>query len=76
MRESTRAMSDNPSRYSHGNIECIDAIKSALTRDEFIGFCKGNIVKYLWRERYKGKIVDVEKAASYLEWLHDAMEEE
>lgn len=68
-------MSDNPSRYSHGDIECIDAIKSALTKEEFVGFCKGNIVKYLWRERYKGKIVDVEKAASYLEWLHDAMEE-
>ena len=43
-----------PERYSHGGVECIDAIRSALTREEFRGFCKGNVLKYVWREAYKG----------------------
>lgn len=28
-------MSDNADRYAHGDIECIDAIRAALTPEEF-----------------------------------------
>lgn len=53
-------------RYRHGSIECIDAIRSALTPEEFRGFCKGNIMKYVWRERHKGGDADLDKARDYV----------
>jgi len=42
-----------PDHYCQGEIECIDAIEAALTPEEFRGFCKGNVIKYAWRERHK-----------------------
>lgn len=57
---------DDEGRYRYGEVECIDAIKSALTEEEFRGFCKGNIIKYVWRERHKGGDLDLEKAVSYI----------
>lgn len=52
-------------RYQHGGIECIEAIKAALTEDEFRGFCKGNIIKYAFREEFKGGDADLVKACDY-----------
>lgn len=53
-------------RYAHGDIECIDAIKAALSPEEWRGFVKGNVLKYVWREAYKGGDCDLRKAADYL----------
>lgn len=46
---------NHPDHYAGGakKIECIDAIEAALTPEEFRGFCKGNALKYLWREGKK-----------------------
>ena len=60
---------DKPTHYTSGAVECIDAIRSALTPDEFRGYLKGNIMKYVWRERLKNQDQDLQKAAKYLEWL-------
>ena len=60
---------NNPKHYTSGSIECIDAIKSALTPEEFRGFCKGNIIKYCWRAEYKGGSEDYQKAKWYLDKL-------
>lgn len=60
---------DHPAHYNTGDIECIDAIESALTPEEFEGFCKGNIIKYVWRENHKGGREDLEKAVWYLKRL-------
>jgi hypothetical protein len=57
---------NNPAHYTAGDIECIDAIKAALTPEEFRGFCKGNVIKYAWRERLKGGVESLRKAAWYL----------
>lgn len=57
---------DHPAHYTQGDVECIDAIKSALTEEEFRGYCKGNALKYTWRERMKGGAEDLEKACWYL----------
>lgn len=65
---------DCEERYMHGSIECIDAIRAALTPEEFRGFCKGNALKYVWREKYKGGNVDLEKASDYLLWAKDVDE--
>lgn len=55
-----------PSHYRTGEVECIDAIEAALTPEEFRGYCKGNALKYVWRERHKGGGQDLGKAAWYL----------
>ena len=59
----------SPTHYTSGTIECIDAIKSALTEEEFRGYCKGNVIKYTWREKLKGGNEDIKKASRYLEWI-------
>lgn len=56
---------NHPDHYTQGEVECIDAIKSALTADEFRGYLKGNIIKYFWRERTKGGIESIKKALWY-----------
>lgn len=40
-----------------------------LTRKEFIGFCKGNIYKYVSRYQSKNHREDLEKAKQYLTFL-------
>jgi len=67
LRGDTTDMVNHPPHYTGGEIECIDAIKAALTPDEFRGYCKGNALKYVWRERRKGHGEDIRKAAWYLD---------
>ena len=62
---------DDEKRYEHGDVKCIDAIRAALTPEEYRGFCKGNIIKYVWRERYKGGSKDLLKAKDYLMWAYE-----
>ena len=62
----------SPSHYTKGGIECISAIKASMTADGFCDYCKGNVLKYLWRWRDKGGVQDLEKAKVYLDWLIEA----
>ena len=61
---------NSPPHYRQGGIECIDAIEAALTPEEFRGYCKGNALKYIWRERHKGGVESLLKAAWYLAKLN------
>ena len=55
-----------------GDVECIDALRSALGPEGFRGFCAGNVIKYVWRHRHKGTpAADLDKAEQYLSWLRD-----
>lgn len=58
----------HPSHYTDGEIETIDYIADKLSAVEFIGFCIGNVIKYVSRWRFKGGVEDLEKAAVYLNW--------
>ena len=70
-------MVNSPSHYKdQGSIECIDYIKSFLTREEYIGYLRGNIAKYLHRWRYKNGMEDLKKADWYKEKLNEVAEEE
>ena len=60
---------NHPSHYTDGGIECIEAIESALTSEEYRGYLKGNIQKYVWRERHKGGTESLKKARWYLDRL-------
>lgn len=65
----TKSDDINPPHYKQGDIECITAIKAACS-DGYEGYLQGNIIKYVWRYRYKGKAVsDLNKAKWYLEEL-------
>ena len=57
---------NHPSHYNQGGIECIDAIRAALTEEEFRGFCKGNALKYVWRSNHKETTDSLKKASWYL----------
>jgi len=57
---------NHPPHYTNGEIECLDAIKSALGQDGFIAYLKGVIIKYLWRMDHKGnQMEDAQKAQFY-----------
>lgn len=66
---------NHPSHYTSGGIECIEAIKASMTADGFADYCKGNIIKYIWRWRSKGGVEDLKKARVYLDWLIESVEE-
>lgn len=65
---------NHPNHYTSGGIECIDAIRASLGDKEFAGYCKGNIIKYLWRYRLKNGVEDLRKAQVYLGWMIEAEE--
>ena len=66
---------DHPAHYNHGEFETIDKIKMLLTGEEYIGFLKGNILKYIDRAPYKGhEEEDLKKADWYLEKLKEETE--
>ena len=69
---------NNPTHYAdQGAVECIDAMESMLSREEFIGFLRGNSFKYRWRCRSKDNAVkDLRKAQWYENKLLSIMEEE
>lgn len=63
-------MVNHPQHYTAGaGIECIEAIEAQLTSEEYRGYVKGNIAKYLWREKHKGGTESLKKARWYLDRL-------
>ena len=72
-------MNDNvkhPAHYCVGGIETIDYIRAKLTPEEFIGYCKGNALKYISRAGKKGDASeDLAKAAVYLGWASEPIKE-
>jgi hypothetical protein len=62
-------MVNHPPHYTRSSVECIDAIRAALTPDEFRGYEKGVTIKYVWREKFKGHDEDLRKARWYLDAL-------
>jgi hypothetical protein len=68
-------MVNSPPHYNQAGIECIDAIRAA-TDDGYEYYLQGNIIKYLWRYRYKNGVQDLEKAQWYLQKLIEEITDE
>lgn len=64
---------NHPNHYQ-GDIETIDYIKDKLTDEEFRGFVKGNILKYISREHLKNGDEDLKKSDWYLNELIEVLE--
>lgn len=60
---------NHPSHYDKGEIECIDAIESSMSKEAFCGYLKGNVQKYMWRYENKGGVESLQKAKWYLNKL-------
>ena len=52
----------NPSHYKQGNIETYDFIIAKK-----LSYALGNVIKYIVRHKFKGGVVDLEKAKWYLQ---------
>jgi hypothetical protein len=61
---------NHPQHYTRGGIECIDAIAAAV--QDLPGkeaWLVGQIIKYVWRYKWKNGAEDLEKARFYLDRL-------
>lgn len=58
---------EHPKHYRlEGINEVLDVIRYALSEEEYLGFLKGNVIKYVLRAPYKGELKqDWEKASYY-----------
>lgn len=69
-------MVNHPKHYTTGKIEVIRIMEDQLTDEEYRGYIKGQVIKYITRERYKNGLEDLKKAAWYLNRLIQKMERE
>jgi len=71
MIEKKHEQSEQPDYYKSNGLSPMDAFeKGLLSKEEFIGFIKGNVIKYTVRAGKKDDAVkDIDKAIDYLEWL-------
>ena len=67
---------NKPKHYGSGDIECIDYIEDFLSKEEYIGYLRGNIAKYLHRWRYKNGLEDLKKSEWYGARLIKLVEED
>lgn len=59
---------NSPKHYTQSKVECIDAIEEMLG-DGFGSYCRGAIIKYIWRYKDKNGVEDLKKAEWYLKAL-------
>jgi len=72
MTADTRQVGGN--HYKEMIIRPWEVMRATLTREEFIGFLKGNIIKYSMRQGRKVDAMDdAEKALHYLEKLTEEL---
>ena len=67
---------NHPSHYTSGKIEVIRIMEDQLTDEEYRGYIKGQVIKYVTRERHKNGLEDLKKAAWYLNRLIQKMEKQ
>ena len=61
---------NSPSHYKYGKKETIDVIQDCMTNDEYHGYLKGNVLKYVSRYKFKGEpLEDLQQAQWYLNRL-------
>ena len=58
------------------DIESKDVIKSLLGVENYIGWCWGNVLKYLFRWKKKNGLEDLKKAREILDWIIELKESE
>ena len=62
------------SHYKDMAVQPWDVMQSVMTHEEFVGFLKGNVVKYSMRQGKKEGTDDAAKALHYLAKLREVQE--
>lgn len=68
-----------PDYYSKNGLSPLQAFEQGLlSKAEYVGFCKGNVIKYTIRagEKTDDPLMDIVKAMDYLHYLHKALKTE
>jgi len=61
---------NKPLHYTKGSVECIDAIASATNELKGLdAVCTANVIKYIWRWKFKNGVEDLRKCEWYLKKL-------
>ena len=61
---------NHPEHYnSRTPYECIKVLKKWMSEEQYVGFLKGNIIKYLCRSEKKNGTEDLRKARWYMNKL-------
>ncbi len=69
LKEMANATQIGGDHYRNKTIQPWDAMEAWMSREEFIGFLWGNVIKYISRWKDKGGLEDLEKALHYLSKL-------
>ena len=67
---------NHPAHYNAGKIEVIAIQEDQLSSEEYRGYIKGQVIKYITRERHKNGLEDLKKARWYLDRLIKKLEKE
>lgn len=58
--------------YTYSNIECREYMQDVMTLEEFRGYIRGSMIKYLHRVGHKDDPVrEMEKVKDYAQWYID-----
>lgn len=64
-----------PAHYTGLEIQPWDAMESWMSQEEFVGFLRGNVIKYMARAPRKGGVEDYRKAMHYLTKLLSVLDQ-
>jgi len=62
--------------YTSKTVQPWAAMQAWMTQEEFTGFLRGNVIKYVARCNDKGGIEDLKKARHYLDKLIETLAEQ
>jgi hypothetical protein len=60
---------ESPIHYKNQKIQPIQYLNVSMPEQQFIGFLRGNVIKYVSRYDKKNGLDDLKKAKVYLDWL-------
>ncbi|PLT34106.1 DUF3310 domain-containing protein [Bacillus sp. V5-8f] len=72
--EAPEDLINTPNHYHKGGIDIYEIMQVKCTPEEYQGFCKGNILKYVLRESMKGGLEDLKKMRFNSERLIESYE--
>ena len=57
---------NHPAHYETGKFECIEVMTEVMGKEAVADFCLCNAFKYLYRNKRKNGVEDIEKAQWYI----------
>ena len=73
MKTNAHAVQVGGDHYRSKKVQPWDVIDSALSKEEAVGFYRGNIIKYVMRCNDKGGVEDLKKAQHYMTKLLEVL---